>query len=101
VDSAGHKARRLLEGTIFVARRAPLGASATITVEVMDILWRYGPPGLAGLVLRREFIEAAELLRKVEGARAHTSAPTRGHALTFKLNKAWPMSGPEHSCYTH
>ena len=60
MDSAGHKARRLLEGTIFVARRAPLGASATITVEVMDILWRYGPPGLAGLVLRREFIEAAE-----------------------------------------
>ena len=47
----------MLEGTLFVARRAPLGASATIAVEVMDILWKYGPPGLAGLVLRREFIE--------------------------------------------
>ena len=57
VDSAGHKARRLFEGTLFVARKAPLGASATITVEVMDILWRYGPPGLASLVLRRQFIE--------------------------------------------
>ena len=56
-DTHAHKARRVLEGTLFVARRAPLGASATIAVEVMDILWKYGPPGLAGLVLRREFIE--------------------------------------------
>jgi hypothetical protein len=65
VDTHAHKARRLLEGTLFVTRKMPLGASATITVEAMDILWKFGPPGLAGLVLRREFIEAAELLRKV------------------------------------
>ena len=73
-----HKARRVLEGTLFVARRAPLGASATIAVEVMDILWKYGPPGLAGLVLRREFIEAAELLRKVSA-----------------LEQSWPLSAHE------
>ncbi len=44
----------------------------------MDILWKYGPPGLAGLVLRREFIEAAELLRKVSA-----------------LEQSWPLSAPE------
>lgn len=31
----------------------------------MDIIWKYGPPGLASVILRREFIEAAELLKKV------------------------------------
>ena len=65
IDTHAHKARRLLEGTLFVTRKMPLGASATITVEAMDTLWKFGPPGLAGLVLRRQFIEAAELLRKV------------------------------------
>jgi hypothetical protein len=44
----------------------------------MDILWKYGPPGIAGLVLRREFIEAAELLRKVSD-----------------LEESWPCSAPE------
>jgi hypothetical protein len=29
-----HKARRLLEGTICLVKKVPLGASATITVEV-------------------------------------------------------------------
>ena len=42
------------------------------------MLWKYGPPGLAGLVLRREFIEAAELLRRVSC-----------------LDQAWPLSAHE------
>lgn len=78
VDSHMNKARRLLEGTICLVKKVPLGASATITVEVMDILWKYGPPGIAGLVLRREFIEAADLLRKVSD-----------------LEESWPCSAPE------
>ena len=42
------------------------------------MLWKYGPPGLAGLVLRKEFIEAAELLRRVSC-----------------LDQAWPLSAHE------
>ena len=103
VDTNANKARRVIAGTIFAAKKVqtalpaeqrpapahlrmppqllpqmPLGASATIAVEVMDVLWKYGPPGLAGLVLRREFIEAAELLRRVSC-----------------LDQAWPLSAHE------
>jgi hypothetical protein len=31
----------------------------------MDVLYKHGMQGVAGLVLRKEFVEAAELLKKV------------------------------------
>jgi hypothetical protein len=31
----------------------------------MDVLYKHGVQGVAGLVLRKEFVEAAELLKKV------------------------------------
>ncbi|KAH8053140.1 hypothetical protein JL722_9806 [Aureococcus anophagefferens] len=67
-----------------VARRCPLLAPATvtITVEVLEILVRYGPAGLATLVLRREFVEAAELLRRVAGVAAW---PKSAHELTAAI----------------
>ena len=84
-DTTGHKARRLLRGTVEVARRCPLLAPATvtITVEVLEILVRYGPAGLATLVLRREFVEAAELLRRVAGVDA--AWPKSAHELTAAI----------------
>jgi hypothetical protein len=84
-DTTGHKARRLLRGTVEIARRCPLLAPATvtITVEVLEILVRYGPAGLATLVLRREFVEAAELLRRVAGVDA--AWPKSAHELTAAI----------------
>lgn len=85
VDTATNKARRLLRAAAAVARTCPLlaPASATIAVEVLEILCRYGPAGLATLVLRREFVEAAELLRRV--ARVDTAWPLSAHELTAAI----------------
>ncbi|KAJ8613406.1 hypothetical protein CTAYLR_002258, partial [Chrysophaeum taylorii] len=85
VDTATNKARRLLKAAAAVARTCPLlaPASATITVEVLEILCKYGPAGLATLVLRREFVEAAELLRRV--ARVDAAWPLSAHELTAAI----------------
>lgn len=85
VDTATNKARRLLRAAVAVARTCPLlaPASATITVEVLEILCKYGPAGLATLVLRREFVEAAELLRRV--ARVDAAWPLSAHELTAAI----------------
>lgn len=38
-----------------------------VSVEVMDVLLKYGTAGVAGLVLRREFVEAVEVLKRLSG----------------------------------
>ena len=38
-----------------------------VSVEVMDVLMKYGTAGVAGLVLRREFVEAVEVLKRLSG----------------------------------
>jgi hypothetical protein len=43
----------------------PLLTLQQVSVEVMDVLYKHGMQGVAGLVLRKEFVEAAELLKKV------------------------------------
>ncbi|KAJ1452198.1 hypothetical protein M885DRAFT_620160 [Pelagophyceae sp. CCMP2097] len=84
-DTSMHKARRCLRGVVAVARSCPLltPASATVAVEVLEILCRYGPAGLATLVLRKEFVEAAELLRRVAGVDA--AWPLSAHELTAAI----------------
>ena len=58
-------------------------ATLYVAVEVLEILCRYGPAGLATLVLRREFVEAAELLRKVAGV--DEGWPRSAHELTAAI----------------
>ncbi|CAM9679024.1 unnamed protein product [Scytosiphon promiscuus] len=75
VDTVGDKALRVVDGAIYVAKSAPLGTAVKISVEVMDVLMKYGTAGVAGLVLRREFVEAVEVLKRLSG-----------------VDKKWPMS---------
>ncbi|CAB1111040.1 unnamed protein product [Ectocarpus sp. CCAP 1310/34] len=75
VDTVGDKALRVVDGAIYVAKSAPLGTAVKVSVEVMDVLMKYGTAGVAGLVLRREFIEAVEVLKRLSG-----------------VDKKWPMS---------
>lgn len=42
-------------------------AAIQVSVEVMDVLMKYGTAGVAGLVLRREFVEAVEVLKRLSG----------------------------------
>lgn len=42
-------------------------AAVQVSVEVMDVLMKYGTAGVAGLVLRREFVEAVEVLKRLSG----------------------------------
>ncbi|CAM9340264.1 unnamed protein product [Laminaria digitata] len=78
VDTVGDKALRVVDGAIFVAKSAPLGTAVKVSVEVMDVLMKYGTAGVAGLVLRREFVEAVEVLKRLSG-----------------VDKKWPMSAHE------
>ncbi len=64
VDSNAARLKRCIEGAVSVAKTAPLSATVKLGAEVADVLLRYGVQGLAGLILRKDFIEAAELLRK-------------------------------------
>eukprot|EP00557_Chaetoceros_sp_GSL56_P001682 CAMPEP_0176504094 /NCGR_PEP_ID=MMETSP0200_2-20121128/15737_1 /TAXON_ID=947934 /ORGANISM="Chaetoceros sp., Strain GSL56" /LENGTH=156 /DNA_ID=CAMNT_0017903477 /DNA_START=458 /DNA_END=925 /DNA_ORIENTATION=- len=50
-----------------MAKSIPLGAQATMTVETLDILRKHGLNGIYGLILRKEFLAAADLLCKVTG----------------------------------
>ncbi|CBJ27220.1 Zinc finger FYVE domain-containing protein [Ectocarpus siliculosus] len=75
VDTVGDKALRVVDGAIYVAKSAPLGTAVKVSVEVMDVLMKYGTAGVAGLVLRREFVEAVEVLKRLSG-----------------VDKKWPMS---------
>ena len=43
------------------------GDSVQVSVEVMDVLMKYGTAGVAGLVLRREFVEAVDVLKRLSG----------------------------------
>lgn len=75
VDSIDAIMIRIAKGALAAARQIPLGASAYMVVETAEILRRHGLTGIYSLVLRKEFVAAAELLRKVTG-----------------IERAWPLS---------
>lgn len=76
VDTVEDKTARLTRAALRMARSIPLGAQASIAVETLDILRKHGFKGFYGLILRKEFMAAADLLCKVTG-----------------INKrAWPLS---------
>ena len=67
IDTVEDAAARLTKAAIRMAKSIPLGAQATMTVETLDVLRKHGLKGVYGLVLRKEFLAAADLLCKVTG----------------------------------
>jgi hypothetical protein len=76
VDSVEDAAARLTKAAIHMAKSIPLGAQAHVAVETLDVLRKHGLKGLYGLVLRKEFMAAADLLCKAAGIN----------------DKVWPLS---------
>jgi hypothetical protein len=79
VDTVEDAALRITKAAIAVARSIPLGAQAHVAVETVEVLRKHGLKGIYGLILRKEFLAAADLLCRVLG-----------------INKtAWPLSAHE------
>lgn len=76
LDTVEDVAARLTKAAIHMAKSIPLGAQATMTVETLDVLRKHGLKGVYGLILRKEFLAAADLLCKVTGIN----------------KKVWPLS---------
>jgi hypothetical protein len=62
VDTIEDIALRITQAAISMACSIPLGAQAHVAVETVDVLRNYGLKGIYGLILRREFLAAADLL---------------------------------------
>lgn len=68
VDRRVDKALRVIEGSIkLVKNTLCLNYPAHILIETVDILKRYGLSGLAGVLLRKDFVEAVETLKRISG----------------------------------
>lgn len=81
VDRGVDKALRVVDGTLFVVKTALMqNYPAVLIVETVEILRRYGMSGLAGVLLRQDFVEAVETLKKISGLDQHY--PISLHELT-------------------
>lgn len=84
IDSVEDAAVRLTKAAIHMAKSVPLGAQAHVAVETLDILRKHGLKGLYGLVLRKEFMAAADLLCKAVGIN-ETVWPLSVHELSAAI----------------
>jgi len=76
VDTMEDAALRIAQYTIKLTRQIPLGAQATVAIETLEVLRSHGLKGIYALVLRKDFMAAADLLCKVAGIN----------------EKSWPLS---------
>eukprot|EP00977_Amphora_coffeiformis_P004529 scaffold976_cov161-Amphora_coffeaeformis.AAC.7 len=76
VDTLEDAAIRLTNAALAMAKSIPLGAQASVAVETVDVLRKHGLNGIYTIMLRQEFLAAADLLRKALGIN----------------RKAWPLS---------
>lgn len=67
VDTVEDAAFRLTQLAIRLARKIPLGAQAYVAIETVEVLRKHGLKGVYGLLLRKEFLAAADLLCRVLG----------------------------------
>ena len=59
---------RVASGTLHLIRSTvSLNYAARIIIETVDIMRRYGLSGLAGVLMRQDFVEAVETLKKISG----------------------------------
>eukprot|EP00538_Stauroneis_constricta_P012579 CAMPEP_0119560048 /NCGR_PEP_ID=MMETSP1352-20130426/13861_1 /TAXON_ID=265584 /ORGANISM="Stauroneis constricta, Strain CCMP1120" /LENGTH=1432 /DNA_ID=CAMNT_0007607917 /DNA_START=66 /DNA_END=4364 /DNA_ORIENTATION=+ len=84
IDSYEQVAIRVTKAAIAMAKTIPLGAQATVAVETVDVLRKYGLNGIYGLMLRQEFLAAADLLRRALGINK-TSWPLSVHELSAAI----------------
>ncbi|KAL7562019.1 hypothetical protein ACA910_011067 [Epithemia clementina (nom. ined.)] len=76
VDTMHDMAIRITNAALTMAKTIPLGAQATVAVETLEVLRRYGLNGIYTILLRQEFLAAADMLRKALGIDS----------------KSWPLS---------
>ncbi|KAL3786776.1 hypothetical protein ACHAW5_002977 [Stephanodiscus triporus] len=62
MDTYADVACQLARPAISLARSIPLGAQAYIAIETAEVLRKHGLKGVCGLLLRKEFLAAADLL---------------------------------------
>jgi hypothetical protein len=67
VETLEEAALRVTQAALTMARSIPLGAQASVAVETVDVLRKYGLNGIYTVMLRQEFLAAADLLRKALG----------------------------------
>lgn len=84
IDSVEEKAYRIAQAAITMAKSIPLGAQATVAVETADVLRKYGLSGIYTIMLRQEFLAAADLLRKALGIN-RTAWPLSVHELSAAI----------------
>lgn len=76
VDTLEDAALRITNAALTMAKSIPLGAQASVAVETVDVLRKHGLNGIYTIMLRQEFLAAADLLRKALGIN----------------RQAWPLS---------
>lgn len=72
MDRGIDKASRVVDMGLFMLKSALMcNYPAMLIVETVDILKRYGMSGLAGVLMRNDFVEAVETLKKISGMDKH------------------------------
>lgn len=84
VDTAEEVALRITHAALAMAKSIPLGAQATVAVETVDVLRKHGLNGIYTIMLRQEFLAAADLLRKALGIN-RTAWPLSVHELSAAI----------------
>lgn len=84
LDSLEEVVLRITQGALAMARAIPLGAQASVAVETVDVLRKYGLNGIYTIILRQEFLAAADLLLKALGIN-RTAWPLSVHELSAAI----------------
>ena len=105
-DSYEQVVLRVTKAALAMAKSIPLGAQATVAVETVDVLRQYGLTGIYGIMLRQEFLAAADLLRKALGINKNAwplSVHELSAAIFYALAQHRAMRGlnPEHEERIH
>jgi Lipase (class 3)/FYVE zinc finger len=84
LDSIEQAALRITKAALTMAKSIPLGAQASVAVETVDVLRKYGLHGIYTILLRQEFLAAADLLLKALGIN-RTAWPLSVHELSAAI----------------
>ena len=66
-DRRVDKIKRCVDGAIYIAKITPFSASLGFVARSVEWIMQYGSSGLAGVLLRNDFVLAMESLRKIAG----------------------------------
>ena len=106
VDTLHDMVVRVTNAAISMAKSIPLGAQATVAVETLEVLRKHGLNGIYTILLRQEFLSAANMLQKALGIN-QTSWPLSVHELSAAIfyalaqHRALRGLNPEHEHDIH